>query len=258
MSGQSPAPVDDNAATIAAQHLCVVAAAEGHRGKPVTDAPARLEALADPARAARDRAFFKADRRYLGVPLPQVEALVAEWKPLPWPERLALADGLWRTDIHDARVAAAKLMIQARIRPDDRAVWETLLTWVPDFDGRALADFATRALDRRLAADPARIEVVEGWTTDPNPWVRRAALVICQPFFRLPHPKAADLMIRARALDWCEAYLADRQGVIQKAIAALLRDLSLRDDARAHAFIAAHGDRLTWALRQAPAAGPGG
>jgi 3-methyladenine DNA glycosylase AlkD len=216
----------------------------------VTDALDRLRALGDPARAARDRAYHKAGRAYLGVTVPQIAPLVAEWRALPWPERMALADGLWRSDIHDARVAAAKLMIQARIRPDDGAVWAMLLGWLPDFDAWAIADFATDALDRRLAADPSRIEVVEGWTADPNMWVRRAALVICQPFIRLPHPRDSDLMIRERALEWCVRYLPDRQWFIHKAIGALVRDLSYRDPERARAFMAAHGERLLGVARR--------
>jgi 3-methyladenine DNA glycosylase AlkD len=210
----------------------------------VTEALARLQALADPERAARDRAYHKVERPYLGVPVPALAPLVAEWRVLALADRMALARGLWRTNIHEARVAAAKLMIQARIRPDDGPVWDLLLSWLPDFDAWAIADVATSALQRRLAADPSRIAVVEGWTTDPNLWVRRAALVIAQPFVRLPFPKAPDLAIRDRALVWAEAYLPDRQWFIHKAIGALLRDLSVRDPARTRAFLAAHGAAL--------------
>ena len=42
-----------------------------------------------------------------------------------WRSGVALAAGLWDSDIHEARVAAAKLLTQARIRPDD-AVWDVL------------------------------------------------------------------------------------------------------------------------------------
>jgi 3-methyladenine DNA glycosylase AlkD len=210
----------------------------------VTDALARLQALADPARAARDRAYHKVDRVYLGITVPTLAPLVAEWRAQPLTDRIAIAGDLWSTNIYDARVAAAKLMIQARIRPDDGPVWDLLLSWLPDFDSWAIADFVTDALDRRLAADPARIATVATWTTDPNMWVRRAALVICTPTLRLPHPKPADLAIRNQALAWMEAYLPDRQWFIHKAIGAGLRDLSFRDRPRVEAFLAAHGDRM--------------
>jgi len=139
---------------------------------------AALEALADPAKAAEMLAYHKAKRRYLGVPVPQIEALVADWRATATLDgRVALAAALWETDIHEARVAAAKLLTQARIRPDG-AVWDLLCTWVPGFDGWALADHATIAAQKRLVADPSRLATVEGWTTHPNMWTRRAALVI--------------------------------------------------------------------------------
>jgi 3-methyladenine DNA glycosylase AlkD len=210
---------------------------------------ARLQALADPVRAAHDRAYHKADRPYLGIPVPALDPFVAEGRALPLPDRLRLADALWASNIHDARIAAGKMLIQARVRPDD-ALWAQLLAWLPAFDAWAIADTVTSALNRRLAADPSRIAVVAGWTTDPNMWVRRAALVVCQPFFRLRHPGPDDLMIRDAALDWCVAYLPDRQWFIHKAIGAVLRDLGRHDPERARVFMAAHGDRLMGVARR--------
>ena len=37
---------------------------------------ARLEAMADPGKAAEAAAYHKAPRRYLGVPVPRIEELV--------------------------------------------------------------------------------------------------------------------------------------------------------------------------------------
>ncbi len=205
---------------------------------------AALEALADPAKAEGMLAYHKAKRRYLGVPVPQIEALVADWRAVATLDgRVALAAGLWDSDIHEARVAAAKLLTQARIRPDG-AVWDLLCTWVPGFDGWALADHATIAAQKRLVADPSRLATVEGWTTDPNMWARRAALVITLPYARMNNPKPADLAIRETALGWAESYIADRDWFIQKAIAWWLRDLSKHDPARSSAFLAAHGAGL--------------
>ncbi len=129
---------------------------------------AALEALADPVKAAEMLAYHKAKRRYLGVPVPQIEALVADWRAAATLDgRVALAAALWDSDIHEARVAAAKLLTQARIRPDG-AVWDLLCTWVPGFDGWALADHATIAAQKRLVADPSRLATVAGWTTHPG------------------------------------------------------------------------------------------
>ena len=206
---------------------------------------AALEALADPAKAAEMLAYHKAKRRYLGVPVPQIEALVADWRAAATlDERVALASALWDSDIHEARVAAAKLLTQARIRPDDTAVWDLLCAWVPGFDGWALADHATIAAQKRLVADPSRLATVETWTTHPNMWTRRAALVITLPYAKMSNPKPADIAIRETALGWAEAYITDRDWFIQKAIAWWLRDLSKHDPDRSRAFLDSHGAGL--------------
>ncbi|PIE07613.1 MAG: DNA alkylation repair protein [Rhodobacterales bacterium] len=205
---------------------------------------AALEALGDPARAEQLAAYMKVERRYLGLRVPQVTALTREWRRgLSLEARVALADGLWKSNIHEARLAAAKLLTQARIR-DDEAVWRLIASWVPDFDGWALADHACMAGHRRLVAVPARIGEVEGWTASPHLWTRRAALVITLPWTRQNHPKPEELAVRDRVLGWAASYVDDREWFIQKAVAWWIRDLSKHDPARARAFLEAHGDRM--------------
>ena len=160
---------------------------------------------------------------------------------LDLPARIELADALWRSDIHEARVAAAKLLTQARIRPDDGPAWVLIRSWVPDFDGWAIADHACTAAAKRLLADPARLDEVEGWTRSAHMWTRRAALVATLPWAKMPHPGAPDLARRDRILGWAAAYVPDRDWFIQKAIAWWLRDLSKHDPGRSRAFLARHG-----------------
>jgi 3-methyladenine DNA glycosylase AlkD len=210
----------------------------------IETALARLEALADAARAAEMAAYHKVARRYLGATVPQVEELVAEWRAaLTLEDRVALAAGLWESDIHEARVAAAKLLTQARLRPDE-AVWDLICAWTQGFDGWALADHATSAGQKRLVADPARIEMVAGWVSSPNLWTRRAALVITLPYAKMNFLKDQELAIRERALGWAADYVADRDWFIQKAVAWWVRDLSKHDALRARAFVEGPGAGL--------------
>ena len=82
---------------------------------------AALRAQGDPARADAMAAYHTVARPYLGVPVPAIAALVADWRAaLTLEARLALAAGLWASGVHEAIVAAAKLLTQARIRLDDR------------------------------------------------------------------------------------------------------------------------------------------
>jgi 3-methyladenine DNA glycosylase AlkD len=205
---------------------------------------AELEALANDAKAAEMLAYHKVPRRYLGVPVPQVEDLTDRWRAeLTLDDRLRLAADLWQTNIHEARVAAAKLLTQARIRPDE-AAWALIQSWVPDFDAWALADHASIAGQKRLVADPARLDTVETWVTNPHLWTRRAALVMTLPWTKQNHPKPAEEAARDRILGWCATLAEDKDWFIQKAVAWWLRDLSKHDAPRVHAFLAEHGARL--------------
>jgi 3-methyladenine DNA glycosylase AlkD len=203
-----------------------------------------LQTLANPVKAAEMAAYHKAPRLYLGVPVPQVDDLADRWRAaLSLDDRIALAADLWRTNIHEARVAAAKLLTQARIRPD-QAAWELIVSWVPDFDAWALADHASIAGQKRLVADPSRLETVETWVTSPHIWTRRAALVMTLPWTKQNFPKEQDLAIRARVLGWCAELAPDRDWFIQKAVAWWVRDLSKHDPKAARGFLDLHGEVL--------------
>jgi 3-methyladenine DNA glycosylase AlkD len=93
-------------------------------------------------------------------------------------------------------------------------------------------------------AEPARLDAVEAWTSHPNMWARRAALVATLPWTKQNHPRPEDLAIRDRVLGWAASYVADRDWFIQKAVAWWVRDLSRHDPDRARAFLAAHGAGL--------------
>lgn len=205
---------------------------------------AALQAAGDPGRAGQSHAYHKAQRTYLGVSVPVITDMAKGWRTgLSTAGRVALADALWQTNIHEARIAAAKLLTQARIA-DDGPAWRLIASWVPDFDGWAIADHACDAGKRRLVADPSRIDEVEAWTRHDSFWVRRAALVITLPWTKQNFPKPADLAIRDRVLGWAAAYADNREWFIQKSIAWWLRDLSGHDPDRARAWLAAHGGRL--------------
>lgn len=205
---------------------------------------AQLHSLADPDRAAGSAAYHKTPRRYLGIRVPVLTDLAKSWREgLDVEARVALADALWRSDVHEARIAASKLLTQARIRGDG-PVWRLIASWVPDFDGWAIADHVCDAGARRLLADPARLDEVEEWTVSDRMWTRRAALVITLPWTRQNHPKPEDEAIRDRVLGWAARYADDRDWFIQKAIAWWVRDLSKHDPVRALAFLAAEGARL--------------
>ncbi|NNU81098.1 DNA alkylation repair protein [Halovulum dunhuangense] len=215
----------------------------------------RLAAMADPARAGEMAEYHKTRRPVLGVSNPQIIELVGGWRAeravCDWVRE---AQALWTSGIFEARIAAGKLLVKARI-PDpemDQAVWETVAAWAPDFDGWAIADHAAEAGSRRVMADLSRLDRLEGWLWEENVWMRRAALVFSLPLAKLNHPSQAEAAARARVLGWAARLTADRDWFIQKAIATWLRTLAKHDADAVRGFLAAHGAALkAFARREA-------
>ncbi len=204
----------------------------------------QIKAHADPERAEQAAAYHKAARPHLGVANPVLNDLTKTWRQeLDVSQRVALADALWQTNVHEPRVAAAKLLTQARIRPDQE-VWDLLHSWVPDFDAWAVADHACTAMQKRLTADPERLDQVAQWTTSDHMWTKRAALVATMPWTKQNHPKPADLQRRDRILGWAAGYVPDQNWFIQKAIAWWLRELSKHDPQRVITFLERHGAEM--------------
>ena len=205
----------------------------------------------NPQKAAEMAAYHKVPRPYLGIRYPKIDLLTKAWRAkLTLSERCDLAQALWDSDIHEARVAAAKLFTQARIKPDDTQVWEMIQSWVPQFDAWAIADSACMAGQKRLLADPNRIETVATWTTSDHLWTRRAALVMTLPWTKQNHPKPQDLEIRERVLGWAASYCADSEWFIQKSVAWWIRELSKHDAKRARQFLTNYGAQMRPSLRK--------
>jgi 3-methyladenine DNA glycosylase AlkD len=215
-----------------------------------TQALEHLKALRAEPKAIEMESYHKVHRFYLGVSNSDIDDLVKVWrKNCTLEERVELAAGLWNSDIHEARIAAAKLFVQARIRPDD-AVWAEITRWVPMFDAMAIADMVCSAGGRRLVVDLTRLDQVEDWTKNENHWIRRAAFEMTLPLTKLNNPTPQDLAARERVLGWCATLATDQHFHIQKAIGNWLATLSKHDPERVRAFIEDHGDKLKNSARK--------
>lgn len=205
----------------------------------------RLNALADPAKAAEMARYHKTDRAVLGVSNPDIAHIVSTWRAeRPVADWIAEADALWRSGVFEARIAAGKLLVKARLGEMDAPVWDLIAAWTPDFDGWAIADQAADAGGRRIMADLSRLDTLEGWAGSDHLWARRAAFVFTLPLAKLPHPSPAEAAARARVLGWAADAVADHRWFIQKAIGWWLRTLAKHDPAAVRAFLASHGAAL--------------
>ncbi len=204
------------------------------------DAIAELKTHIEPGRADGMAGYHKVQREYLGIPNPALNDVTKAWRQmLSVPERVDLARALWDTNIFECRLAAAKLLTQARIK-DDQAIWDLIVSWLPDLDSWAIADHAMMAGQKRLVAHPERSEQVAEWTKSQSHWVRRAAMVVTLPYTKQNHPKPEEMAIRQRVLEWAAAYVRDPEWFIQKSVAWWLRDLSKHDPDRVRYFMSNH------------------
>ena len=112
------------------------------------------------------------------------------------------------------------------------------------FDSWAIADHACMAGQKRLIADPSRLDEVEAWTRADSHWTRRAAMVITLPWTKQNHPKPADAAIRERVLGWAAGYVRDENWFIQKSVGWWLCDLGKHDPDRVRAFMSENGSRM--------------
>jgi 3-methyladenine DNA glycosylase AlkD len=205
------------------------------------DAITALRAHADPTRAEGMRTYHKQTREVLGLSNATTGELATAWrKDHDLPGLVALAQGLWASDIFEARLAAGKLFLQARIKPDDTPAWDCITGFVPEFDSWAIADAVAQGGAKRLLQEPSRLDQVEGWITSEHLWTRSAALVFTLPFTKSRHPNQIEAAARARILGWCTTLAPDREWFIQKAIAWWLRDLSKRDPETVKDWLANH------------------
>lgn len=213
---------------------------------------ADLTALADPKIANEMALQHKINRPYLGVTNPQIDDLYKTWRTdTDLNQRIAIAAHLWDSNIHESRSAAAKLLTQARINPDD-AVWTEIERWVPSFDTTAIADHACSAGARRLIANPIRLDTVETWIEHETLWVRRATLMMTLPWAKLNHPSDTEIAVRARVLDWAAAFTSETDPIMQKSVALWLRTLSKHDKSQVIGFLDEHGTKMkAFALKEA-------
>jgi 3-methyladenine DNA glycosylase AlkD len=210
----------------------------------IEQAIAQLSALGDAGTAAKMQNIFKIDRTYLGVSNGDIGTLYKQWRTqVDGEARTELAAELWDSNIHEARLVAAKLLTQARINPDNH-VWAEITRWITELDHIAYADAACGAGARRLMAHPDRMAEVSGWVESEDMWVRRSAMTIALPLTKLNNPKPDDLARRDQVLSWMGDLATDSEWLVQNAIGHWLATLSKHDAPRMLSFLETYGADL--------------
>lgn len=196
------------------------------------DVLAALSANGDATRAADLETRFGAGT-YLGVAPQTLEELARTWRQeVAFPERLDLARALWADATFEARLMAAKLLTQARIK-DDAEVWEQITAWIGEASTWAEIDTLGAAGGRRLVTDLARLGVVFELAQSERGLDRRAALQLSLPLAKLSNPTDADIEAQDDFLPALTHLLQDADKDVSRTADAWLKALGKHDRKRA-------------------------
>ena len=215
----------------------------------------RLQAAADPGRAAGAQAYMKSQMPSLGVRVPEVRRIVkaaaADHPPGSLAELQSTVLALWRSaSCREERYAAIEL---TGLKPavgelSMLALYEEIIRTGAWWD---LVDGVAHRLGALLQVHRAEVTPVLGrWSRDDDFWVRRASITA-----QLGAKAATDTALLAAVI---EANLDDPEFFIRKAIGWALRQYARTDPAWVRAFVQRHWDELSplsckEALRNLPA-----
>lgn len=196
------------------------------------DALGALMTHADTARATELENRFGAGS-YLGVAPQAMEELARSWRQeIGTPERLALARALWADGPFEARIMAAKLLTQARIK-DDAEIWDQICVWISEAANWAELDALAAAGARRIVTDLSRMETVHTLAKSERVLDRRAALGLSLPLAKLAHPSEAEVNAIDDVLYWLTHALEDSDKDVSRMADTWLKSLGKHDRKRA-------------------------
>lgn len=184
-----------------------------------------MRALADPANRAGMARFGIDASAALGLTIPQIRALARRaGKSQP------LAEELWATGIHEARILASMV-------GDPHAISRsTMDRWARDFNSWDVCDSCCCNLFDRTPHAWAKIEK---WAGNSREYVRRAAFATLAGIS--VHDKTAEDQLFIDALTLIEIYAFDDRNFVRKAVNWALRNIGKRNARLLPAAIACAG-----------------
>ena len=196
---------------------------------------AAVRALADPARAANLRSFFKTGPgeygegdRFLGLTVPQVRGLLRRFHPVDF----AALPAILRSPFHEERLLGLLLLVERYRKGTDadrdrahRLYWKSL----PHINNWDLVDVTAEHVVGPHGAGRARLLA---WAGSKNLWCRRIAIV--STFHAIRRNRFGDTLAVARRL------LRDPEDLLHKATGWMLREVGKRDAAVLERFLRRH------------------
>lgn len=205
----------------------------------------RVEAAANPERAAKGASYTPTSARIIGAPVPDVRRAARdaarELKDAPADAILALARALIETDTLEGRQAAYEVLSR------HRGVRAALDAPTVESLGRGMDNWASVDSFCCLVSGPAWLdgrigdEVIERWAPSENRWWRRAALVSTVALNKRSLGGSGDA---PRTLKLCRMLAADHDDMVVKGLSWALRELVPWDSAAVQGFLEEYDDVL--------------
>lgn len=206
---------------------------------PVAALCAELSPFGEVARATHAAGYTPSSRRFLGVSVPDLRAVLKPWRArlgsLPAGQAIAALDAMQAAPVFEVQVAAWDLLAaMPKLRRQIPA--ETLARWAEGNDNWASVDgFSCGVLGPAWREGQLSDALVIGWTASPNRWLRRAALVSS---VALNLPSRGGKGDVGRTLAVCRPLLSDRDPMVVKAMSWALRTLIAHDREAVARFVA--------------------
>ncbi|MCP4658915.1 MAG: DNA alkylation repair protein [bacterium] len=201
-----------------------------------------LAALADPDRAREMAAYMKTEMPFYGVASGPRRELAREAKrrfPIAGQSAYKRAIGaLWRRPHREEKYVAIALarLHGSFVGPESLPLYERLIregAWWDFVD-----EIAQHLVGSALLKDPEAVwPTLDRWIDDPDPWIRRTAL-LCQN----RHKERTD---EERLFRYCRARAHEQEFFIRKAIGWALRQYSYTAPAAVRWFLETYRDELS-------------
>ena len=198
-----------------------------------------LRRLADPAKARVLQGFFKTGPgeygegdRFLGIAVPQVRALCADYPSLTFVDLLSLL----RSPVHEERFfALAWLVLRFKKagQPERKRLYDFYLAHTSRINNWDLVDLSAGYIVgpylRLYCTRSQSLKVLLALARSPDIWERRIAIISTFDFIR-----ANDFSL---TLKIASVLLGDRHDLMHKAVGWMLREVGKRDQTVAEGFL---------------------
>jgi len=140
---------------------------------------------------------------------------------------------LWNTNKREERIIACEVLAHYFEKDTDKAM-TLMLEFIPDIDNREICDtMACVGLKPYTLDFPDVVfRMISTWIKSPNPWIRRFGIMSLLPLARNEEQVPLDPYFIV-----LKKVIRDKNKMVQKAVAGLLRELTSNDEIRIAGFL---------------------